>query len=189
MQKNTTIYIHGFNGDGIGPRVEAVRKGFPDFHFSAKDYPANPDLVVREVKQLIESAEGKVFLIAPSLGGFYAWYFSAMYDLPCFLLNPSLRPHITLDDRGIGTFQTWTKQRKYVFKKSYLEKLRLMKEAATSKVKQKNLHFFLAKDDEILDHSPTPFLYPNAVIHWYETGGHRLPNMKEIVGLIRGYIE
>ena len=190
MQKNTILYIHGFNGDGIGPRVDALRAAFPDCELSVRDYPADPEEVVEIIKKTIQAINSPLFLVAPSLGGFYAWYFSAMYDLPCFLFNPSLRPFETLDDRGVGDFQTWTKKRTYIFKKEYLEKLRLLHDEATSKVKPKNLHFFIAHDDEMLNHDQVPVLYPDAAaIHWYDQQGHRMQNYGETLPLMKRYME
>ncbi len=191
MQKSTIIYIHGFNGDGMGPRVDAIRTAFSDCDLLVRDYPADPEEVVEIIQKMIEEREGPLFFAAPSLGGFYAWYFSAMYDLPCFLFNPSLRPFETLDDRGVGIFQTWTKKREYIFKKEYLKKLRLLYEEAMLKVNPKKLHFFIARDDEILNHDQVPILYPDAAaIHWYENaGGHRLQNSEMTMPLMRGYIQ
>lgn len=187
-QKNTIIYIHGFNGDGVGRRVDSIRSAFPEFDLSVDDYPADPSLVIKKISETIESIEGNLFLAASSLGGFYAWYCAAVFDLPCFLFNPSLRPYITLDDRGIGTFQTWIKRREYIFKKEYLEKLRLLKKRGLELENSGNLHFFVARNDEMLDHNQLPELYPNAPIHWFEEGGHRLENMDEILPIMKQYI-
>ena len=106
------IYFHGFNSDGHGWKFQAMRKHFKEHKVYGPDLPAAPMKVVEEITSLIESISDPCYFVGTSLGGFYAYYFSAKYDRPCFLFNPSLQPHLTLH-RGIGHFKTFTKGRDY----------------------------------------------------------------------------
>lgn len=172
MQKTTLLYLHGFNSDGGGFKYDRLRKKFKSSKVLSPDLPAEPNAVIALVDPLIKQQEGITYCIGTSLGGFYTYYFAAKYQTPCFLFNPSLKPHRTLD-RGIGIWETFHKKRPYVFKKEYLEQLRLLKEEADQKVQSKHLNFFLAEDDDILDLSGIPNLYPDAnTIEWYADTGH-----------------
>ncbi|MEL6834016.1 MAG: YqiA/YcfP family alpha/beta fold hydrolase [Bacteroidota bacterium] len=168
----TFIYLHGFNSDGEGWKADALRRQFPTATIWAPDLPANPQEVVHLIAEYLETAEPETVLVGTSLGGFYAYWASARFDLPAFLFNPSLSPHQTLAGRGIGQFKTWTKGRDYHFKEEYLPILEQLKQDTIAVAQIENLYFFLATDDDVLDHSAVPHLYAEASIRWYEGAGH-----------------
>ncbi len=170
------LYLHGFNSDGDGWKAQALRQRFPASSVFAPDLPAQPSAVLRLLEELLltipTTSDTPLVLLGTSLGGFYAYYLSAVKGLPALLFNPSLQPHETLDDRGIGEFQTWTKGRDYHFKVEYLLELAQLKQEAEKKVDVSRLRFFLAEDDEVLDLNRIPANYPEASIRWYSKAGH-----------------
>ncbi len=184
------IYLHGFNSDGGGFKYDRLRKKFKQASVYSPDLPPHPLQLVAQVDQLIQSLEGPTYCIGTSLGGFYAYYFSAKYQQPCFLFNPSLQPHRTLH-RGIGYWETFQKQRPYEFKAEYLPLLQKLKEEAASKTSPTLLNFFLATDDDILDLSFIPDAFPNAnTLLWFENAGHSFskfpqafPRIAEVLGI------
>lgn len=172
-QKMTLLYLHGFNADGNGWKSKAMMKHFPDAQVYSPDLPARPVEVVALLLEWLATAQGPIGLFGSSLGGFYAYYLSACQGHRAFLFNPSLKPHLTLH-RGIGSWETHLKKRPYVFEASYLEELAVLKQEAEAKTAPERLFFFLAKDDNILDHSDIPALFPKAGhIAWYEPCGHQ----------------
>jgi predicted esterase YcpF (UPF0227 family) len=185
----TIIYFHGFNSDGIGYKPDALREQFPDAEILTPDLEADPLWIQQKIRQLIGENPGELFFLGTSLGGFYAWYFGSVTNRPAFLYNPSMVPHITLDDRGIGQFKTWTKGRDYHFKREYLSILEEMHLEAKTREHPENINFFLATDDDVLDHLMLPADYPNAnFMRWYDAAGHRfsifaktLPLVKELM--------
>lgn len=189
MTHSSIIYFHGFNSDGHGWKFQALRKHFKGFKVHSPDLPAAPLQVVQTIKPIIEAAPGEVYLVGTSLGGFYAYYFSAIFGFPCFLFNPSIRPHETLH-RGIGLHKTFTKGRDYDFRESYLEDLKGLKEEADKKIMETNLNFFLATDDDILDLTPIPGLFPKAnYLEWFEEAGHGFSRFREVLPLIETVIK
>lgn len=175
------IYFHGFNSDGHGWKFQALRKYFKDYKVHSPDLPAAPLEVIKTIKPIVESAPDVVYFIGTSLGGFYAYYFSAAYGYPCFLFNPSVKPHQTLH-RGIGTHKTFTKGRDYSFVESYLQDLKQLKLIADEKIMPTHLNFFLATDDDVLDLAPIPELFPNAnSLQWYDKVGHGFSQFREVL--------
>ena len=187
----TFIYLHGFNSDGIGYKPDALKAAFREAKIYTPDLAANPQKVIEQINLLIEKEHrDKLYFIGTSLGGFYAWYFSAIWERPGFLYNPSLQPHITLDGRGVGEFKTWTKGRDYHFKAEYLPMLAKMKLEADTLIQAQNLNFFLAKDDDVLDHSSIPKKYPNANhLQWFEQEGHRFSSFAKTLSTVKEIIE
>lgn len=168
----TIYYLHGFNSDGGGWKADALQKHFPAATIVSPDLPADPAEVVAILQALIESASGPRVVFGTSLGGFYAYYLSARYNLPAFLFNPSLQPDQTLH-RGLGRWRTFRKQRHYDFRASYLLTLRQIREEAQQRLRPERLYFFLSTDDDILDLSGIPAAYPAAAaLRWYAHSGH-----------------
>ena len=177
----TFIYLHGFNSDGEGWKADALRRQFPAATIWAPDLPANPSEVISIIKVFLETAEAETVLVGTSLGGFYAYWASAHFNLPAFLFNPSLSPHQTLDGRGVGHFNTWTKGRDYHFKAEYLPVLEQLKKDATTVSQEELLYFFLATDDDVLDHSPIPSSFTEASICWYDGAGHGFSKFEKVL--------
>jgi predicted esterase YcpF (UPF0227 family) len=179
------LYLHGFNSDGGGFKYDRLRKAFKKAKVLSPDLPANPMEVIKIVDTLIAQQTGPTYCIGTSLGGFYAYYFSAKYNQPCFLFNPSLKPHATLH-RGIGTWTTFQKERTYIFEEAYLADLKRLKEEAEKTIKEEHLNFFLATDDDILDLSDIPTLYPNAnTLEWYDNTGHSFSRFPEALKKVK----
>ncbi len=185
----TLIYLHGFNSDGTGLKPDQLRKNFPEALLLAPDLEANPQQVVEQVQQLLNTSIPPIYLVGSSLGGFYAYYFSAIFSIPCFLYNPSLNPHRTLH-RGIGHHQTWIKGRDYHFKAAYLPMLEALKKEAEALVQQYLLNFFLATDDDVLDLSPIPGLFPAANhLSWHPKASHSFSKFKKTMPTVRQLIQ
>jgi len=179
------IYLHGFNSDGEGWKSAALRRHFPKAHVQAPDLPADPLAVKELIESCIKDCTTPPLLVGSSLGGFYAYYHSAQHQLRALLFNPSLQPHITLDDRGIGEFKTWTQGRHYHFKRDYLSVLEHMKIAAEREQNQKLLYFFLATDDEVLDHQQLPEQFPEAQVQWFSGTGHGFSKFEKVLKLMK----
>lgn len=181
----TFIYLHGFNSDGEGWKAEALRRQFPDAEIWAPDLPANPTEVVAQIGSFLEAQSAETILVGTSLGGFYAYWASAKYELKALLFNPSLRPHETLAGRGIGHFKTWTKGRDYHFKEEYLPVLQQLKTDSDQNIQQDLLLFFLATDDDVLDHSLIPSTFPESLMQWYDGAGHGFSKFEKVLKEIK----
>lgn len=184
----TWLYLHGFNSDGGGWKVDALQRVFPQAHVLSPDLPADPAEAMALLHAQVQAAAEPPLFIGTSLGGFYAYCLCAAYQRPAYLFNPSLQPHETLV-RGIGRFRTWTKGRDYHFRADYLPILAELKAEADARIDPGLLHFFLATDDDVLDLTPIPQQFPTAAtLRWYDGAGHAFSKfekaLKEIAASI-----
>lgn len=180
--QHTFIYIHGFNSDGDGWKAKALERHFPEARVIAPDFEADPMVVIAKLDAILNTLHPKnVHLLGTSLGGFYAYLCSAKYGIKASLFNPSLAPFHTLDDRGIGQFYTWTKKRSYLFKKAYLPILAKLKKDADRQINPSNCRFYLATDDDVIDHSLLSQLYPDIPIEWFDHAGHSFSKFENVL--------
>lgn len=177
----TLLYIHGFNSDGEGTKAQALRRQCPQATVLAPDFPANPAEVVGLLTGIMAQHPDVHTVIGTSLGGFYAYWVSAHYGIPALLFNPSMQPHATLDGRGIGHFKTWIQQRDYHFLPEYLPLLADLRQAADAAIDTALLRFFLADDDDVIDHTSLPAAFPRADIRHYPQAGHRFSLFEEVI--------
>ncbi|GJM33704.1 MAG: hypothetical protein DHS20C18_27050 [Saprospiraceae bacterium] len=181
----TIIYLHGFNSDGGGYKYDQLCDFFQTGTILSPDLDAEPMKVVGQIDQLLTTLSLPVYLVGTSLGGFYAMYFSARLNVPCFLYNPSLQPHLTLH-RGIGRHQTFMKGRDYHFKATYLPVFGQLKREADAVLRPENLNFFLATDDDVLDLKPIPGRFPNANhLSWHKNAAHGFSKFKETLPVVK----
>ena len=140
MSEATIIYIHGFNGIGSQKGAD-VRESFPDYNVITPDVPLPPHEAIGLLTPLIcQCTEKKepIYLIGSSLVGWYALYLSAQYNIPIFVLNPSITPWKSLS----GSVPD-----------SFLEQWRIYSRETESKYSDALINAFLANDDERIDHT------------------------------------
>ncbi len=182
----TLIYLHGFASDGGGWKAAALQQFFPQARVLSPDLPADPAAVVELLHQLASATHDDCYWFGTSLGGFYAYYASSVFQQPAFLFNPSLRPDETLRPRGIGHWKTFQQQRDYVFQADYLDRLTTLRLQAEAAIHQELLYFFLAEDDLILDLHPLVGQFPSAAhLSWYPECGHSFSKFGKAIKLIR----
>lgn len=183
----TFVYLHGFNSDGQGQKYQWMKEAFPDHTVLSPDLPANPAAVVRVLDELHQNAEGPVFLLGTSLGGFYSYYYHIKSGFPVFLFNPVMQPHIQLADR-VGMHHTFTKQRPYDFKASFLDTFEQLSQEAGTQQRPELLHFFLATDDEVLDLSGIPSQFPEAAfLAHYDKSLHTFSRFAEVLPKVKDF--
>jgi predicted esterase YcpF (UPF0227 family) len=181
------IYIHGFASSGNSDKAVMLRKEFPKDNVISPTLSANPKQAIAQLHSLIMKSE-PVLVIGTSLGGFYATYIACVYDVPAFIINPSLTPYIdikriikTHNGKRIGSDEP------YEFKTEYLDDLKDLFDKLHSTDKESyNLHFYLSSDDEVLTFDNLDTLFPNkAHVKVFDNSGHRFSKFQEIFPDVR----
>ncbi len=93
------LYIHGFGSSGVGSKALKFKEYYAHGTLIAPSLSYVPLLAIDTLKQLIEFAlaQGeKVHLIGSSLGGYMAIFLATHYNLKAVLINPSIKPTLTL---------------------------------------------------------------------------------------------
>ena len=147
------IYIHGFSSHGYGGKASAFRTYFKKkkIPFIAPSLSHIPDLTVQTLEELVKSctAHETVGLIGSSLGGYYALYLAQKYHLKTVLINPAVRPFLTLQ-RALGNAPHFYDGSHFEWKESHLEMLKKYETQSTRN--NENTLLLLQTGDDVLDY-------------------------------------
>lgn len=182
----TILYFHGFASHGKSWKAEELRKNINSENIIAPTWPVNPLEVKQQAENILNQLREPVLFIGSSLGGFYSYYMSVLFNMTAILINPALTPWIGLD-KYLGINTRFDTGETFIWKKSYLSCLeRMNKQISNLEANHQNLYFFLASDDEILDHSNIKDRFPEAgLIKFYDDCGHRFNRFSEIIPWIK----
>lgn len=183
------FYFHGFASTGSSWKIQLLKNHLEKspvkgkkITVTAPTLPIDPVEVVRLFEKFIDDKGKPGLTIGSSLGGFYARYAAARFDIPAVLINPSIFPWFTLAG-SIGTHQRFYSGETFEWKKEYLDSLKKMNEEIEKYgATHHNLHFFLAADDELLDHKKIPEFFSDAgSIRFFDNCAHSFNRFPEII--------
>jgi predicted esterase YcpF (UPF0227 family) len=159
---------------------------FPDTPIISPTLPVDPNEVVKSFEQTLKEKGKPDLIIGSSLGGFYAYYAATMFNIPAVLINPSITPWETLTGY-VGANKRYYSGEPFQWEAHYLDTLKQLKNKIDNAESRHHLlHFFLSEDDEILDLSVIPGLFPDAgSIRFYENCGHSFSRFAEIIPEIK----
>ncbi len=190
------LYIHGFSSTGNATKANILREYFGKSMVIAPTLPINPIETLSLLNEIIEDENKTIFLVGSSLGGFYANYLRKSMNLPCLLLNPSIKPHLTLKKRiGLGEHFRQGTGEIFVFRQEHIEIFKdLFNELQLIRGDSKLLNVLLCKNDDLLDHSQTlEYLKTVNMLKVLETGGHTMTNFESqmpfVKKIIMNYLE
>jgi predicted esterase YcpF (UPF0227 family) len=173
---NSIYYFHGFASTANSWKVQLLKKHLAKegkIKLTAPTLPVDPAEVAGLFEQYVADKGKPGLIIGSSLGGYYARCASARYDIPAILINPSITPWFTLAG-CIGINKRYYTGESFEWKTEYLDTLKKMNEEMREiGPKDYNLHFFLAADDEVLNHKRIPELFPGAAsIRFFDNCTH-----------------
>ncbi len=179
------VYVHGFRSSGQSSKAQVLSNHFGAHSVKAPDLPASPEEALKLVEEIVKESSEPVLLVGSSLGGFYSLVLAANLNITAVLINPSLRPWQTLAD-GVGWHKLIHSDDDFEWKQSYNDHLaQCGKMLEDTPPFDERLHFFLAEDDELLDHSSVPQLFPNAAtLVYFSKCTHRFLRFEEIIDKI-----
>jgi len=97
--------LHGFGSGSHSDKVVFLREAFPHLTIAAPDIPADPDAAFQTIGAFIgehRAKGGRLILAGTSLGGFWSHIFGCRHSLEAVIMNPSLRPSLTLHRYAAG---------------------------------------------------------------------------------------
>ena len=184
----TLIYLHGFASAGEGSKCQQLRAMCPGLNVVSPTIDPDPEIGVRDVRQLIEGTAGPVLLMGTSLGGFYALYFAAVLGLPSISINPVTRTGVMCKRLGENT--NWENGRKFVFTAEHLAYLGKMEAAVLAARKDPFcFNLVIGGRDESLTYEYLDTLVPHRRTYsFFAEEPHRFPNLELIKPLLVEYI-
>lgn len=171
------VYLHGFASSGKSPKVDMLKQRFGDANVLAPDLPFDPVKVKEIVHDIVmdfyKNGKGKLIFVGTSLGGFYATYFSKVYDCPAVIVNPSVNPTESLNDK-VGVNVNHVTREEFLVSIVDLNTLGTWRKTIKENYNGKLVNLFVAKDDEVLDYQMMLDAYPHTNhVTITDDGGHR----------------
>lgn len=188
------IYLHGFASAGHGSiKAKKLENLFPDEQIYAPNLSHEPSKAIAEIKKYVAMAykdgHDKVLLVGTSLGGFYAWWTSAAYDIPAILINPVYNPNEIMT-KFLGKNKNFATGEEFEWHEKYINELNDLWEYAKSNADKSLLKVVLAKDDDLIPYEKSikTFTHDHTDIHVYDDGGHRFDDLSRIKPLVQSQL-
>lgn len=182
------LYIHGFASSGASKKAKILKNYFGNDLVIAPSLSYIPSYAIRELEHIIEDLRSQnipILLVGSSLGGFYALYLSAKYNLKAVLINPTLNPFEDLK-KMVGSNINIQSGKSFELTYEHLMQLRAYE---TSKFDQKNFLLMLQTGDEVLDYKRAIEMLPYAKKIVVEGGSHEFSHFEDYIEEIRRFYE
>jgi uncharacterized protein len=183
------IVVHGFNGTGKGGKAAQLDEALPDIKVVSPTLSHVPDKAMAKLDKLVRKGVRRkkpVALVGTSLGGLYAAYLAAKYELPAILFNPLVDDTLLRD--YVGPQKNFNTGKSYDWTAKLCDQLtQYLTEASQLSVPPLVL---LDQGDEVYGHWPATKHYEgHADIRTYPGGSHAFDHMGEALPVIRKYLE
>lgn len=188
------VYLHGFRSSTNAGKSQTLREMFPEHIVIGVEYqphsPRNASQALSDLFQtLLNSGKSvaEIIVIGTSLGGFWARWVSAEFNVKSLLINPSLHPESTLPT---GRFKIFGDELQSVeVSNNELSTYRLYKVKAEV-AKNIDCQVWVALNDELLDaNAIVSELRKTHRLRTFPTGGHRFEQFHEMRSAIVAFIE
>ncbi len=191
------VYVHGLDSDANSAKGLLLKgyceKHYPNIKVHRPDLNLPPPQVLSYLTDLVTrlSADAKTVLVGSSLGGYFSTLVSNQTGCPILLLNPSTKPHITLqrfeEDKSAETLRMddhkdetlYTTPGGWEIKKADLQWFAAHQ--LTSLAYPNKVVAFIKKDDELLDANISAAFYQHqgARVIIQQGGDHRFSDFAQ----------
>ena len=187
---NTILYFHGFKSSSDSGKAQEF-KNFIKNHTSQTKIVI-PDLdddfkkANKQIKNLINENEKKIFFMGSSLGGYYALYFAELYKTKSVLINPAIPP---LKDFEIhlGKNENYATGNKFIISKDDISYIRSLHH---KRILDPTNHLILLESgDEILDYIKTVSYFKESPMDIFYGGNHSYTSIKEKFIKIKHFLD
>lgn len=144
------LYLHGFCSSPASWKsrllAEVLAGRGLSAHFACPQLSPVPDEAIAQAEAIIESAAGPLTLVGSSLGGHYANYLAARYDLPAVVINPAVIDRLDLS-HFVGEHANFHSGARFCFTEQHAAQLK----AQVCKPSSRRTWVWLETGDEVLD--------------------------------------
>jgi uncharacterized protein len=183
------IYLHGFNSSPDSHKANLLRdylsaQGMAD-QFLCPSLPHTPKDAIEQAEKLIRAHQAEnITLIGSSLGGYYAIYLSERFNLKSVLINPAIRPYLSLESY-LGSQENIYTHEKYVFTREHIRQLR---DLHVINVNQPERFLLLTQTgDEVLNYRDAVDKLKGSVQVVIEGGDHGFQNFSSYLDTILSF--
>lgn len=167
------VYLHGFLSSPTTVKAQALADHLAAQgalgQFLAPTLPVEPDAAIHTAEAaLMECIDEPVLLVGSSLGGFYATWLAQKWNAPAVVINPAVRPDLSLQ-RYAGVQTHYVTGEQVLVRPEYFEQLGRYRVSAPD---PDRFWLLCAQDDEVLDSSEMVSHYVGCKQTVTRTGGH-----------------
>ncbi len=153
------VYIHGFRSGGRGGKYDRLKRRFRSgFKIHSPSFSDSIGTAKRELLRLMNSKEiisgDKTVVIGTSLGGFYAYYLSVLFNLKSILINPVLNPSEHMKKYADTIQKNFRSGRKFKFSQKDIDELRSMEieiEKNNPEDQKKKIFVVIGEKDDVIN--------------------------------------
>lgn len=155
---SSIIYVHGFLSSPRSHKAQQMQRWLaenrPEIHYFCPYLSAYPDLAKDQLEELLEQkiAQGPVYLVGSSMGGFWSTYLAEKYGIKAVLINPAVKPSILLPEYLGKTLKNYHTDDTYVLNEQHLEVLRQVMSSIETLHRPENFWLLAQTGDETLDY-------------------------------------
>lgn len=187
----TLLYIHGFLSSPLSYKAQQVKTWLaeqrPDIDYICPQLSPYPDEVRETLDAIVAGAEGPVYLMGSSLGGYLCSYLAEKYDLPAVLINPSVRPYEMMPDYLDQPLHNYHTEDVYTLTEQHVVEVKAMD---TPKIgRAENYWLLLQTGDETLDYRQAVEKYSASEQLIEEGGDHSFQNFERHIEAAIGFLQ
>ena len=187
---NTILYFHGFKSSGDSGKAQEFKNFIKNHTSQTKIVIPNLDddfkKANKQIKNLINENEKRIFFMGSSLGGYYALYFAELYKTKSVLINPAIPP---LKDFEIhlGKNENYATGNKFIISKDDISYIRSLHH---KRILDPTNHLILLESgDEILDYIKTVSYFKESPMDIFYGGNHSYTSIKEKFIKIKHFLD
>jgi predicted esterase YcpF (UPF0227 family) len=194
--KTIVVYFHGLGGSSETSKGKALKAALDSESVEViiPDLDPNPNITALNTFQLVHSyfdgnkiPDVKFLFVGISLGGFYAKCFGEVLDIPYVIVNPVVKPSVTLR-QFVGCKVLYADDMLEI-DEDFVEKFTLVEKECSS-ISGYLAHVFVAKDDPLIPYQETLDAFKFAKSkHVFPDGGHDFGlHWPEVITTIKNFI-
>lgn len=173
------MYIHGF-GSSFSLNSNKVKKLLKHFEVVGINLENKPENDIKKLKEFYNKEKPEI-IIGTSLGAFYSYYLSSIFDTYCFLINPITTPSNQLKYH-LGTNISYKDKKEFNFtEKDLLDLLKLENNLKHIDKIDMLTNVYYANKDNKLNINEIKEIFKNSILYEYDSNDHRFHDNFDIV--------
>jgi uncharacterized protein len=172
------VYAHGFRSASRSVKAVQLGKALRQYRstvdFVTPNLSFDPVRAIEQLRALCDDVPAdQLTVVGSSLGGFYAAVLAERYHCRAVLLNPSVRPYVTLE-KHLGEQENMYTGEKFVFTRAHIQTLQALAAESSHATPRGRYLLIIETGDEVLDYREAVRHFPHARQIVIEGGDHAL---------------
>ena len=192
MKTHKLLYLHGFNSSPLSLKAQLItqymREKHCQQHLLCPQMPVVPGEARLFLEQLVEQTlpQHHLSFVGSSLGGYYATYLAEKYSGSAVLINPSVKPFVTLA-ACLGENKFYYSDKVWDFNESHIEQLKEMNVETITRAERYMV--LLQTGDETLDYREAELKYKNSHCIIEQGGDHGFVGLERHIPQIMAFCQ